>query len=234
MPLAFTARDIVHVLLTGLGIVVVLHLFWPNFLRLVIRKNPEVAEEFGEKIYLLAGMFVALMYVLLVRFNKDWGIWDAEPALTALVATVAIMFGYGQLMTSPYFPSFEQQRLERKSRLSVEKGQVTNVRMIVHNTGIVAWKDFRISLEAEQEDGIAFTLGRQDARGMSTMNNATLVQKNASLLAVGEPAVLTFDVLANKVGEFRLRVKVATDLRPGEKRDRGLKLIVSDATPHSE
>ena len=73
-------------------------------------------------------------------------------------------------------------------------------------------------------DGIKFSLN-PDAP-LTLINQDTLVQKNANLLAVGEPAVLEFKMKPEREGEFRLRVRVTNDGAPGERHNNSLKLIV--------
>lgn len=220
------------VLVTGLGIVFTLHVLWPTFMQLSIKARPDSGEELGQHVWIMAAIFIAIMYPILVCSNPGWNWNSPEAAINSIVATVAIIFGYGQLMPSPFFPAFEQLDLKRVNRLTVQRGQDTTVKLVVHNTGIVSWGQFRIALEAKLEDGIKFCLNVDSNKlgTLRTMSDDTLIQKNADLLAVGAPAVLFFNLKADRVGEFRLRVKVSSGLRPGEKLNRSLRLIVVNAT----
>ena len=63
---------------------------------------------------------------------------------------------------------------------------------------------------------------------MTLGDKERLVQtKDANLLAVGEPAPLMFNIKAEKVGNFRLRVRATNDGAPGETHNMSLKLIVN-------
>lgn len=233
MPLALTARDIVHVLISGVVIVVVLNLVWPRLVHLGVRINQEYGgETVGERVYILAGVFIIALFTVLVRFNDKWGLWDSEPAVTAVVMTIAIMFGYGQLMTSSYLPRFELSTSKPTRRLTVPRGQETPVKLVVRNTSIMSWGTHRISLQAEYGEGITFW-SDENRKTQSTMSGNTIVQKNSGLGTVGEPSNLYFNVKAEKEGNFRLRVRVSTGLRPGEKQNRDLWLVVKDATQHT-
>lgn len=236
--------DFSHVLLLGLGFFALLHVGWPKLVRRCIKFSPEVGGEWvGQRVYLLAGASICSMFVALCYFGT---LGKSETGVTAIITTVAIMFGYGQLVPASFFPSFEQVRLERANQLTVQKGQNTKVKMVVHNTGIVAWKTFRISLEAVAKrpwwaswswvswlrewplaDGVTFSLHEDSGPRLEVINENTLVQKNANLLAVGEPAVQIFNLKAEKEGTFRWRVRVTNDGTPGEKHDYSLKLIVN-------
>ena len=233
----------VIVLVSGLVIFGLLHVVWPNIVRVCIKVNPEVGGEWvGQRVYLLAGASICMMFVTLCYFGPSG---SSDSGVTAILTTVAIMFGYGQLVPSAYFPSFEQIRLQRLNRLIVQEGQDTKVKMVVHNTGIVAWKASRISLEVVDKRpwwaswswiswlgerptvaGITLVKHQESSERLSVINEYTMVQLNFNLLAVGEPAILIFNLKAENAGEFRWRVRVTNGGAPGEKHDDSLKLTV--------
>jgi len=220
-----------------------LHIGWPGAVRCCIKINPEVGGEWlGQRVYLLAFVSISLMFLVLC-YVGTFG--RSETGVTSIIATVAIMFGYGQLVPASFFPSFEQERLDRANRLTVQKGQVTQVRFVVHNTGIVSWKNFRVSVEAVKykswlgcwswiswirewrlADGVTYSI-LNPSEQFNVFNDGTLVRFNANLLAIGEPTIRVFNIKAEEEGQYRFRIRVTNDGTPGEKHNYGLKLTVT-------
>lgn len=215
-------------LITGAGILVFLHFAWPAFLRLAISRWPEIGGEFlGDKLYGVAAASVVLVFSILVWRNAQWGIWDTEPAVTAILATVAILYSYGQIIPSSYFPAFERDSDKKRiSKVTVPVCKWTGVTLVVHNTGIVSWKSYRVSVETHARDEMTLrpTLGNTEVK---PYNDGRAVQYQSSLLAVGEPSISDFEIHAKKAGRFKLRIRVATDLRPGERQNNSLVVLAT-------
>jgi len=101
-----------HVMLSALGIFLTLHFIWPWFVHGAGKFDREIGGEWaGHHFYLLAiicitGMFTVLKY-------GDSGslgfitIVTTDQGTTSIVTTVAIMFGYGQLVAASFSPQFE-------------------------------------------------------------------------------------------------------------------------------
>ena len=257
------------VLYSAAAIFALLHFIWPWFVHGAGKFSRELGGEWaGQHFYILAILSIAGMFFTLKHYG-DSGNSDTTDGATAIVTTVAIIFGYGQLVATSFSPQFEDgvEQLDkiptrfvrffwplqsRSSRLAVQSGQDTLVRIVVRNTGIVAWKTNRISVQVVKERSwpswlkwwplaVAnrwwpswlskwpaarnVTFSRIEGSTLTIMNGNTLVQKNSNLLAVGEPSVLEFKMNAEHSGKYRLRVRVTNDGAPGEKHNSSLKLI---------
>lgn len=199
---------------------------WPTLVRLGVWVNSDYGGELvGGQVYLLAGAFIVAAYVVMVNFIDGWGLGDTDPAITAVGVTTASMFGYWQLLPAPFFPVFgADDNSSYSNRLDISKGTVAPIAITIYNTGILSWKGFRVSVESLSDD-LTFSTDRPEV--LTVFKNEKIIQWNSNLLAVGEPSFADFSAVANKAGIYRLRVRVATEMRP-EGRFHRLTIVVKE------
>lgn len=218
-----------------------LHYLWPKLVEAGIRRSPVTGgEKVGEKVWVVGGFWIVLIYALLLVSNPDWDWRDTEPAISAVVATVAIMYGYGQTMPAPSYVAFYgDDGKTRVKEQSVTALSPTLVTVVVHNTGIAAWKLFRVTVEVDETSGIHFfessNVKETGEEPPVTTHKNLVIPKGRNqatielpLLVVGEPGLCHLYVLGTLEGTYTVRVRIASDIRPGEHHDNSLKITVKE------
>lgn len=213
-----------------------LYLLWPIILARAIRRNPdEGGEKCGERLIFVGIALVVIFYLTLVLPDCQRSWVDAEPAISAVLITVAIFFGYGRFLPSSFYSAYlqvtnwstgewDQRRL---SELTIEKGKLWPIFLVVHNTGIASWNNYRITVEFKDDFEVFAELDgfpssktwAWKTKGLRISKKPCWVQLQATnVLAIGEPQTLRFLVKSDKLGKFKVKIRVVSDGRPGERR----------------
>ncbi len=214
-----------------------LHFSWSRMITRAIKREDGAGEKWGDKLIPFAFIWIIVFWVVLTLGGQhSWK--DSEPAITAIVITLATFFSYGKVLSPSFYGAYLNvtdcssgvvDNNSKLSELTITKGKWRPVFLAVYNTGITTWDNYRITIGLP--DGFEVSETAPEFPNSSQWNWAPesgslkigqkpcYVQKRSSnILAIGETSATRFFVKANHSGRFRMKIMVTTVGRVSERR----------------
>ncbi|MBA7639077.1 hypothetical protein ES703_46735 [subsurface metagenome] len=236
MFITFTVGDIMIIVFSFLFWFLFVFLLWPLIVSHAIKRNPEEGgEKCGERFLVIGILVFASFYLPLVLSDAQRSWMDTEPAITAILITAAIFFSYSRFLPSSFYAAYVEVtnfetgdwNKKRLRELTIERGKFWPIFLVVHNTGIAPWNNYRITVEfgdkfeakVEMDDFPNSETWGWMNKDLRIGERPCWVQvQRTNVLVIGEPQTLRFFIRSDKVGRFKLRMRVVSDSRPGERR----------------
>ena len=207
-------------------------------------------ERYSGWVIAIAMVYAVALAAALISWDDDRSWWDTESAVTAIVLTAGVLFAYSKVFPTKFFVAFQEVdfatanwSIERQLEISVPTDSRWPIFLVVHNTGISSWHNFRITVEFDNDFVPMIshpTVPKSDewdweTAGMKFGKNPPWIQiQRSTPLTVGEPQTLRFVLRTpSKTGKYKVGVKAVSDVRIGES-EQTLWLNVVDAKPASQ
>lgn len=242
MLIAFTARDVLHIFVVGPTVLLLLYWVWPWLLARSIRANYDgsggwLYRNVSNVLVGLLFLFAFCLFLALVWGDDKRGLWDTEAALTAIAVAAGVSYGYIRLIAPAFWPAFLPVDPEtgawnnvRETDLTIRAGRPWPIFIVVHNTSIAPWGNYRITVEFkgvgnwfridhERDDVPISKIWGWKTKELRIIPEQFKAQVQAgNTLAVGESQTIRFLVTAPSPGRFTARISMVCDGRLGESR----------------